>query len=320
MSVAPFQPAPGLEHPHAQTIFASLLRGPRVALLRRERFTTPDGDFLDVDILPAPQAAPRLLLFHGLEGSSESGYLRELVRLAQARGWGAWAVNFRGCSGTPNRRAHSYNSGDPTDARFVAGQLRRRHPKAKTFAAGYSLGGSVLLNLLSSPGAAELVDAAAAVSVPFDLGACADLLDAASGLGSVYRLRFLRTLRVKGAQKAKEHPHLVDPERVRRAQTIRGFDDVVTAKVSGYRDANDYYAQCSTGPKLGQVQVPTLLLTAADDPLAPAAHLPPTAAQNAALRLEVVPAGGHCGFVAGTRWAPRWWGEARVMAFFEYGR
>ena len=317
MAPSSFIPAPGLEHPHAQTIFASLLRGRRVPLLRRERLATPDGDFLDVDILDAPERAPRLLCLHGLEGSSASGYVREQLRLAQARGWGAWALNFRGCSGTPNRRAHSYNSGDPTDARFVAEQLRQRHPHAPLFATGYSLGGSVLLNLLTLSSARGLIDAAAAVSVPFDLSGCADLLDEASGVGRVYRLRFLGTLRSKGLEKAKRHPTLLDPARIASASTIRAFDDAVTAPLGGFRGAADYYAQSSTGPRLKGITTPTLLLSAGDDPLAPASQLPGDAAQNSALTLEVTRAGGHCGFVAGTRVAPHWWGEARVLEYFE---
>jgi uncharacterized protein len=317
MAHPPFHPARGLEHPHAQTIFASLLRGRRIPLLRRERLRTPDGDFVDVDILPAPETAPRLLLLHGLEGSSDSGYVREQLRLAQANGWGAWALNFRGCSGTPNLQAHSYNSGDWKDARFVAEVIRQRHPRARLFASGYSLGGSVLLNLLSLSDVGGLIDAAAAVSAPFDLSGCADLLDQADGLGAVYRVRFLRTLRVKGAQKAKRWPARLDAERIARLTTIRGFDDVVTGPLGGFRDAADYYAQSSTGPKLSAITTPTLLLTAGDDPLAPARHLPANAAENEALTVQVTEAGGHCGFVAGTRLSPSWWGEARVFAFFE---
>ena len=312
-----FHPARGLEHPHAQTIFASLLRGRRIPLLRRERLRTPDGDFVDVDVLPAPEGAPRLLLLHGLEGSSDSGYVREQLRLAQANGWGAWALNFRGCSGVPNLQAYSYNSGDWADAHFVASLMRERHPSSRLFASGYSLGGSVLLNLLARPEAKGLIDAAAAVSVPFDLSGCADLLDTAGGIGSVYRVRFMRTLRVKGLEKARRWPELLNAERISRISTIRGFDDVVTGPLGGFRDAADYYAQSSTGPKLGRVTTPTLLLTAGDDPLAPASHLPANAAENQALTVELTEAGGHCGFVAGTRLSPSWWGEARVFAHFE---
>jgi predicted alpha/beta-fold hydrolase len=284
--------------------------------VRRERWDTPDGDFLDVDLLHGPERAPRLLLLHGLEGSSQSGYVRELMRLAGERGWGACALNFRGCSGEPNRRAHSYNSGDPSDARWVALRLRERHPKAKLFAAGFSLGGSVLLNLLAADGERAPLDAAAAVSVPYDLGGCADLLDSATGVGRVYVVRFLRTLRTKGMQKAKAHPGSIDLQRVLAARGIRAFDDAMTAPLSGYRDAADYYAQCSIGPRLGAIRVPALLLSAGDDPLAPSHHLPMTASRNPALQVELPAHGGHVGFVAGSVLRPVYWAEARAMAFF----
>jgi hypothetical protein len=142
-----FRPAPGLSNGHAQTFYAALARRPRRPALERRRVETPDGDFVDIDVLRGDSSAPTMLLLHGLEGSSSASYISELLRLcAQAR-WNAWALNFRGCSGAPNRTLASYCSGDTRDLRWVAPMLPR-----PSFAVGYSLGASVLLNGLARGG------------------------------------------------------------------------------------------------------------------------------------------------------------------------
>jgi len=311
----PFRPAAHLESPHAQTLFAALVRPVRAPPLVRERWNMPDGDFVDVDFLPAPPAAPHLLVLHGLEGSTKSSYVAELLRGAHRRGWGAAALNFRSCSGEQNRLARFYHSGDTADALFVASRLRARIT-GPLFGVGFSLGGNVLLVLLARAGREAPFEAAAAISVPYDLHACARVLDRGAGIYRLYRWWFLRSLRRKALEKLKSHPGSFDSKPVRRARGIEAFDDVVTAPLHGFRDAADYYAQSSSGPLLVQIRRPTLLISAKDDPLAPA-PLPEPALENNSLAALVTERGGHVGFVAGSMRKPKYWAEQQALDFLQ---
>lgn len=307
-----FVPAAGLRNGHAQTLFARLARRPERLPLRRERLTTPDGDFVDVDFLDGEAGAPTVLLLHGLEGSSSSGYIQKTLAGLAARRWSGVALNFRSCSGEPNLQPASYCSGDIRDARWLVQRLPS--PRA---AVGFSLGASVLLNLLAKHGGETGLAAAAAVSTPFDLAAGARFLDSQEPFARVYQQNFLPTLKEKGLEKAARFPGLLDAAEIRAARTIRDFDHVVTAKLFGFASAEDYYAQCSTGPQLGRIDVPTLLISAEDDALAPASNLPREAHLRDALHVLITNAGGHVGYVAGTVLRPRFWMEERVLAWLD---
>ena len=309
-----FQPPRWLRGAHAQTVFGTLLRpGPRLPL-RRERWELPDGDFVDVDRLDGPPAAPLLLVLHGLEGSSSSHYVRGFLDQARRRGWRGLALNFRSCSGEPNRLLRSYHSGETGDLAEAVARARRESQDAPLFAAGCSLGGNVLVKWLGEQGSSAPLRAAAAVSVPFDLQACARALDAPGAMSFVYRTRFLRTLKRKALAKARLFPG-IDAARVRSARTLFEFDEAVTAPVHGFAGAEDYWARSSSGPYLPRVGVPLLLLSAEDDPFIPAACLPrEAAALNRSVTLEVHPHGGHLGFVAGG-FLPWFWAEWRVAEF-----
>lgn len=316
MDAAPtFRPAPGLASPHLQTVFASLFRPRATPPLVRQRLATPDGDFLDVDRLMADPAAPHLLILHGLEGSSRAGYVAAILRRAAARGWGAVAMNFRSCSGELNRLPRFYHSGETGDPRFVFERVAEevRGPWAGV---GFSLGGNVLLRLLAEQEDRAPFVAAAAVSVPFDLLRCARALDESRGFWmTIYRERFLRSLKRKALAKAQLHPGHFDVGRIRTARGIEAWDDVVTAPVHGWSTAADYYAACSSGPALGRIRRPTLLLSSLDDPLVPPDSLPDDALENPALTVVRTERGGHVGFVAGTALRPRFWADDRVVEF-----
>jgi uncharacterized protein len=310
----PFSPAPGAGHPQAQTVLAYVLRRPAPLPLRRERVVTPDGDFLDVDWLEAAPERPHLLVLHGLEGSSASGYVRQTLHEAQALGWGAAAMNFRSCSGEPNRMLRSYCSGETADPLFIA-----RHVSARIsgplLAVGFSLGGNALLKLMAETGEHAPFHAAAAVSAPFDLLACAEALDAPFGRCVLYRRHFLRTLKRKALGKLATHqgPGL-HAERVRRARKLQEFDDVFTAPSNGYKDALDYYRRCSSGPLLEDVRKPTLLLNAEDDPMIPETSLPPAGA-GGFLSVLRTKQGGHVGFLGGSVLRPHFWAERQAVRF-----
>ncbi|MGQ0507130.1 MAG: hydrolase [Myxococcaceae bacterium] len=314
--VSPFHPAPGLTHPHAQTVFATLVRKGARPPLRRERWETPDGDFLDVDLLEKNPTAPTVIVLHGLEGSSEAGYVVEILRGAAARNWNACALNFRGCSGEPNRLPISYHSGAVDDPRWVLQQLRDR-ARGSLYAVGFSLGGNVLLKLLADTGDSSLLTRAAAISVPFDLARCAQHLDRPGDFWTgIYRRRFLRTLKAKALANARRHPGPIRVDRVRAAQSLWEFDDAVTAPLHGFASAKDYYAKSSSGPMLDRIRRPTLLISAKDDPFTPF-PIPPAAESNPLLSVLNPPHGGHVGFVGGTLLRPRYWAEEQALSFLD---
>lgn len=311
-----FVASPWLRNRHVMTIFGSVARVPRRLPVWRERFELPDGDFLDVDRLAGPRAeSPLVVVCHGLEGSSEAGYVRGLLAEAAARGLAGAAMNFRGCSGELNRLPRLYHSGETSDLAWLVERLAAEVPGRPILLAGYSLGGNVVAKYLGERGAEvpEAVRAAAVVSVPFDLALCARALDGPGVPAFVYRERFLRRLRRKAIAKAARFPELIDVRRVRAARTLHAFDEAVTAPLHGFESALDYWARSSSGPYLGGVRRPLHILAAEDDPFIPPQALPrETARANAFITLETFREGGHVAFVQGPPWRPSFWAERRI--------
>lgn len=299
---------------HAQTIWPLLIKGP-LPRYRRERWDTPDGDFIDLDWVDGQPGAPCLVLFHGLEGSSRSHYARRLMHAVERRGWHGVVVHFRGCSGEPNRLPRAYHSGDSQEIDWVLHRLQARgHPAL--FAAGVSLGGNALLKWLAEQGnlACRVIDAAAAVSAPLDLAAANMALS--SGFNLIYARHFLRTLIPAAMTKERRFPGCIDVRRALAARTLRDFDDAVTAPLHGFLGADDYYARSSAGPLLDAIETPTLLLHAANDPFLPLAALPHPERLPAAVTLEVHRDGGHVGFVHGNLPGRIDWLPQRLLAHF----
>jgi predicted alpha/beta-fold hydrolase len=293
------------------TVYGSVARLPRRIGFRRERWELPDGDFLDVDRLSSPPSAPLVVICHGLEGSSRSGYVLGLAADLSSRGLGVVAMNFRGCSGELNRLPRFYHSGETGDLRYVLSRLAAEGPRPLGLA-GFSLGGNVVAKLLAE-GVPEEVRAAAVVSVPFDLGLCCRAIDGPGFFPRLYRARFLRQLRRKALEKARRFPREIDARAVRAVRTLREFDDTVTAPLHGFSDAMDYYTRSSSGPLLGKIARPLHILHAEDDPMIPVEAIPPRDARsNGNLTWEVYPSGGHVGFVTGPLWRPRRFAESRV--------
>lgn len=316
-----FRPAWWLRNPHAQTIWGRFLRRiPRIHT-RLERITAPDGELLELHHLDAAaSSAPHVFLLHGLEGSPRSHYVGGLLDQARQRGWAATLLVFRGCGETPNLARRFYHSGETTDLDFALSTVVRRH-HGPLLLAGVSLGGNVLLKWLGERGgsARELVRAAAAVSVPFDLEAGAKRIT--EGFSRVYDRSFLKSLRRKAQIKLERYPDLFDATRLARVQSIFDFDDAVTAPVHGFTSARDYYARASSLQFLAKIETPTLLLSARDDPFLPAQVLERverSVRDNPALTIEFQPRGGHVGFIGGNRpWHPFYYAEWRVFQFFD---
>jgi predicted alpha/beta-fold hydrolase len=303
-----------------QTIYPALcIRKPAVAY-RRERWDTPCGqDFIDVDLVAgASPAAPCVLLFHGLEGSSDSHYARALMALVAARGWHGAVPHFRGCSGEANLAPRFYHSGDAEDLDWIIRRLRPRYP-GPFYVAGVSLGGNALLRWLGEQGhEAGIVDAAVAVSAPLDLAAGGAALS--SGFNRLYTRMFLQTLKPKALAKLERFPGLFDRDRLLAANDLYSFDNVVTAPLHGYRDTDDYWHRASARHVLHDIVVPTLVLNAKNDPFLPGRHLPQTAAP--AVTLEYPATGGHVGFSTGPAFPPFSgrldWLPQRILGFFDH--
>jgi predicted alpha/beta-fold hydrolase len=316
---------------NAQTIWAAKVARRHAGVpprWRRERWATPDGDFIDIDHLeaepgavpvaagagsptdsrntatalhggePVPRPSRHLVLFHGLEGSSASAYCVAFASAARARGWGLSVPHFRGCSGELNLAPRAYHSGDFTEIGWILDRLRAAHG-APLLAAGVSLGGNALLRWAEEAGepAAATVQAVAAICSPIDLAAAGAAID--RGFNRlVYARMFLATMKPKALAKLAQHPGLFDAKRLAAARTLFEFDDVFTAPLHGFAGTRDYWRRASALPHLAAIRVPALVLHAANDPFVPAAALPPPG-QRGHVTLSRTRHGGHVGFPHG---------------------
>ena len=314
-----YSPARWLPGPHARTIWGRFFRRTPPITTWTERWDMEDGDFVDMVRLNAPPASPRLLVLHGLEGAPRSHYARGLFLEAARRGWAADLLLFRGCGAEPNRAARFYHSGETGDLDVVVRRLLADDPDSRLVIAGVSLGGNVLLKWLGELAEAvpDRVVAVAAVSVPYDLERASRHID--RGFSRVYQHHFLQSLRRKALAKLERYPSLVSRAKIEAARTLYEFDDVVTAPVHGFANAHDYYSRSSSIRFLTRIRVPTLLLSAFDDPFLPPEVLEDVAriaATNPVLETDFPRTGGHVGFVSGANpWRPFYYAEWRVAEF-----
>lgn len=312
-----FRPAWWLRNRHAQTLAGKYLRSGRSLPLERRRVDTPDGDFVDLDFAPEPApAAPLVVLLHGLEGSTQREYMSLMFRELFDHGLQGVGMNFRGCGGEPNRVARAYHSGDTGDLAHVIAGLRRSQPGRPIGVAGFSLGGNVLLKYLGEQGDAAGIDAAAAVSAPFDLPGSAERLSNGV-MGRLYGAYFLRSLRRKVRAKRHLLDGEVDVDRTLSARTLRDFDDACTAPLHGFTGADDYYVRSDVRRHLARIRVSALLIQSRDDPFLPRGATPDAGvADNPHLTAAFTERGGHLGFVEGALpWRTRFWAEREAAKF-----
>jgi predicted alpha/beta-fold hydrolase len=302
---------------HLQTIYpAKCVFKPKVAY-RRERWTAPDGDFIDIDFVDGKPGNPLVVLFHGLEGSSDSHYARSMMAHVKTLGWSGAVPHFRGCSGELNHAPRFYHSGDAEEINWVLRSIaasRESGAAGKLYAVGASLGGNALLRWLGeSQHDAEFIDAACAISAPLDLAGGGAALS--RGANMIYTKAFLQTLKPKCLQKLRQFPGLFEREAMLQARNLYEFDNVVTAPLHGFRNTDDYWHRASAMHMLNDITVPTLVLNAQNDPFLPAHHLPRTASRF--VTLEYPLEGGHVGFATGGFPGAIGWLPERVARFLD---
>lgn len=316
----PFVPASGLNNPHLQTLWGPLWRKRTLLARTRERMWLKDGDFLDLDWHGPHQAeAPLVLVLHGLTGSSNSPYVAGLQKAMADQGWASVALNWRGCSGEPNLLSRSYHSGASEDLAQVIAHLRALRPLAPLYAVGYSLGGNVLLKYLGESAADSQLLGAVAVSVPFRLDESANRMG--QGFSRIYQRHFMREMLAYIREKQQRFQQeglseglaeLAALGSLENMRTFWDFDGRVTAPLHGFADAQDYYRRASSRYFLGQIQTPTLIIQAADDPFVFSHSLPEAGELSRTTEFELHAKGGHVGFVEGSLKNPRYYLERRI--------
>lgn len=290
-----------------QTIYAAKIARRHTGIRinwQRERWTTPDGDFVDADwqealAPPVHKDAPLLVLFHGLEGSSSSHYAVAFGAAAQARGWHMVVPHFRGCSGVLNNAPRAYHSGDHQEIDWMLQRIRVHH-KGPLFAVGISLGGNALMRWAGEMGSAAgaLVDGVASVCAPVDLTASGHAIDQGFNK-AVYARMFLSSMKPRAMRKLQQFPGLFDAQALMAADTLHAFDETFTAPLHGFQSAQDYWRRASAKPGLANVQVPALVLNARNDPFVPASCLPTQTQVSKHVTLWQPAQGGHVGFTSG---------------------
>lgn len=310
-------PPTGFRSAHLQTIYPTLFRRVPLCTNVRERIATPDGDFLDLDWVRHPPGRPLAVLTHGLEGHSRGNYIQGMAAALKRAGWDVLAWNFRGCSGEPNRKLKSYHSGATGELQTVLNHIFSETAYETVSLIGFSLGGNLTLKYIGDMGAAldPRIRSAVAISVPCDLAGSAKRLG--DWQNRIYMARFMRSLRSKVYEKAMRYPDGLDLDGLDKVRTFAEFDDRYTAPIHGFRDASDYWTQCSCRFVLNRITIPTLLVNAQDDPfLTPDCYPGDAADANPNFMLETPRNGGHLGFISFNA-AGEYWSERRAVAFLQ---
>jgi len=308
-----FIPAKGLSNPHLQSIFPTLIRRHLKIKYRRERLELADGDFIDLEWLGKGEG-PIVIILHGMAGSATSPYVKGIMQNIAARGWRGVLMYYRGCSGEPNRLQQTYHFGKTTDLNDVLNYLHSTHPNTKIFAAGYSMGANVLLKWLGETPQQTQLQAAVAVSAPYDLRSASAAIR--HGTGRFYQWLLMRDLR-RYINNKYQYPHApIDLKSVTKIKSFWDLDEKVIAPLNGFNSAIDYYHRSSCGPWIKNIKTPTLIIHALDDPMIPMATIPSADELSESVVLELSQHGGHVGFVGGSFKNPIFWLDTHILDFF----
>jgi len=316
-----FEPAWWLKNRHAQTMYPAFpWSGAPKIRVRSENLELPDGDVTVVDWMesgPGPDSgAPILIILHGLEGSADSPYARMLLQAAAEHGWRAAVLHFRDCGDYRNRLPRRYHAGETNDIRYFLESLRSAGHEGPMVAAGYSLGGNVLLKYLGENGVSTPLDAAAAVSVPLNLHDSA--LALSTGFSKLYQYHLIKRMKTAVRRKFDQYTAAFDWHRTMAATTFAEFDDAITAPLHGFSGKDEYYDRCSSIGFLADICRPTLIINALDDPFMTPAAVPGPEKLSESVRLELSKHGGHVGFVGGgPPWKPNYYLPGRIIEFLD---
>lgn len=276
---------------HIHTISQSSFNNPKKPTHNRIQIPTTDDDFLELDVINHQNDKPVVALFHGLEGSTDRYYIIELMQNLSRINYSVVAVNFRSCGAEMNRRRRFYHSGETDDLMTVFKWMKNQFSNSALGAVGFSLGGNALLKSLAEEGKGHPLQTAIAVSVPYDLRAGS--LNISRGFNKVYEYHFLKSLKKKLNQKQKTFSDLPDFT----GSTLYDFDNQVTAPIHGFKNADDYYARCSSGQFILDISRPTLLIHSRQDPICPVERMPVSEIKrNKKLDYIITKEGGHVGF------------------------
>jgi predicted alpha/beta-fold hydrolase len=313
-----FSPAWWLKNPHCQTIAAKFFRRGHTINTTNETLELPDGDFVDLawtEKVSPSCSRPIVAVLHGLEGSKNSHYAKGMLSAIKAQGWIGVLMHFRGCSGRPNRMAKSYHSGQTCDVDYFSQYLADTYPAAKKAIIGFSLGGNVLTKYLAEQ-KQNIYQAAGVICAPLDLSSCCDRIN--QGFSRVYQKYLVDMLRASTIEKINENLlNNIDRNHLDKVRSIREFDQMVTAPVNGFRDANHYYQQASGRDVLQQITTPCLIIHASDDPFLCHENITAIGVLPEQLTFEISAHGGHVGFITGKNpLKPQFWLEQRIPEFF----
>ncbi len=310
-----YTPPPFLFNAHLETLYPSLLRKVELPLYTRERITTPDNDFLDLDWLT--QGSTKLIIIsHGLEGNTQRSYIKGMARAGYGNAYDILAWNYRGCSEELNKTLRFYHSGATDDLAVVIDHAQHTGKYREIYLVGFSLGGNLTLKYLGEERERpEILKKAITFSVPLDLRAsCAKISQPSNW---IYSQRFLKSLRKKVISKSRLMKGL-DIKRLERVRTLREFDDHFTGPIHGFKDALDYYHQCSAIRFVQSVKLPTLVINAANDPfLSPECYPHQLLKQHPHVTFESPHHGGHVGFTQINK-NGLYWSEERAISFFKH--
>ncbi len=311
-----FKPVWWLHSPHLQTIWPSLFRKPADFTPEWERVELDDGDFIDLAWHRRPEAdAPLVLMMHGLEGSLESHYAGNMLAALHDAGFSSVMLHLRGRGREPNRLPQSYHSGATDDLRLILKHLEQKG-QAPQAAIGVSLSGNLLLKYLGEEGENCPLKTAVAVSVPFQLRACSKKLRA--GLARIYGLYLLNKLKDSYRKKFSKmaSPLAID---INNIKNLWQFDDLITAPLHGFKNAEDYYRQCSCTQFLPNIATPTLIIHAQDDPFMTPDIVPAREEMSEHVTLELTQFGGHVGFIESySDGKLNYWLEPRIVAHLQH--
>lgn len=299
---------------HIQTVFPSVFREVEGVDYQRERITTPDDDFLDLDWSRCGSRKVGIIC-HGLEGNTSRHYVRGMARALNQNGWDALALNFRSCSGEPNKQVRSYHSGISEDVDCVVRHAAKSGSYNETVLIGFSLGGNVILKFLGERPVDPIIKKTVCFSVLCDLKAGAIRMEAPDC--RIYMKRFLKMLHEKIEAKMKMFPGQIDDAGYEKIKTFRQFDDRYTAPMNGFKDAEDYWRRSSCKPLIPNITIPTLLVSAKNDPFFAEECYPIAEAQaNPNFFLEMPDSGGHVGFISFEK-NGYYWSEKRMIEFLQ---